>query len=71
MSSRNPKSKISDQCFDDGLMMLEQRIPKVDALEQRLDAGQCSKFHDIPRIIHQLFFICYRECVSKHAYNAI
>ena len=38
MSSRNPKSKISEQCFDDGLMMLEQHIPKVDALEQRLDA---------------------------------
>ena len=55
---RKPKSKISKKCFDDGLMMLEQYIPKADALEQRLEAilegmretsvneGKISKFHD-------------------------
>ena len=77
MLPQKPNSMISKKCFD-GLMMLEQDIPKVDALEQRLDAileGMKGKICVVNVMTLNYppisLYICHWECVSEYAYYAI
>ena len=77
MLPQKANSMISKKCFD-GLMMLEQDIPTVDALEQRLDAileGMKGKVCVVNVMTLNYppcsLYICHWECVSEYAYYAI